>query len=175
MHIRQPEMAALEFEGEFFVVDTKAAKDRRVEIVDMNWILHDVVTVIIRLAIDQTGLDAAARHPNCEATPVMIAAMIVFGERALAINGAPELPTPNHQRLIEEAARFEIRNKRSAGLVHVTALAADLFRQIAVLIPASMHQLHEAHAAFDHPAREQTIPRETSVNRIFFDAIGVEN
>ena len=33
MHIGQAEMAVLEFEGEFFVVDAQAVKHRRVEIV----------------------------------------------------------------------------------------------------------------------------------------------
>ena len=47
MHIGQAEMAALEFEGEFFVVDAEAVKHGRVEIVDVNRIFHLVVEEIL--------------------------------------------------------------------------------------------------------------------------------
>ena len=48
MDIREPEPPPLEFVDEFLVIDPQQMEDRRIEIVDMNRVLEDVITIIIR-------------------------------------------------------------------------------------------------------------------------------
>jgi hypothetical protein len=55
----------------------------------------------------------------------MIAAVIVIGELALAINRAAEFAAPNDQRVVEHAALLEVGNQRGGRLIHAFALRGD--------------------------------------------------
>src|SRR6185436_16526470 len=90
VHIGQPIVAALETEREPFVVDSQQMQERRVEVVDVDAVRHDVVAEGTRLAVEGPALDAAAGHPEAEAPRVMIAAVVGRGQSALRIVGAAE-------------------------------------------------------------------------------------
>ena len=83
MHIGQAEAAALVEVGQAFVVNAQQAQHRGVEVVNVDTALRDVVTEIVRLAIDETGLHAATGHPRREAARMMVAPVIVRREFAL--------------------------------------------------------------------------------------------
>ena len=53
MHIGQAEASALELVRQPRVIDAEAVQDRRVQIVDVDRILDDVVAVIVGLAVSQ--------------------------------------------------------------------------------------------------------------------------
>ncbi len=50
MHIGQTITAALEFVGQTFVVDAQEMKQRGMQIMDMDRVLGDVVTEVVRLS-----------------------------------------------------------------------------------------------------------------------------
>src|SRR5690242_552764 len=85
VHIRQPEMASLEFEGQLGMVDAETVKNRRVQVVHVYRILHDVVAKVVGLAVRNSGLDAASGHPDSETAWMMIAAVVVGRQLSLAI------------------------------------------------------------------------------------------
>ena len=60
VHIRQPECAALKLIRELRVVDPQAVQDRRMQVMHVHRILDDVVAVVVRLAVRDARLDAAA-------------------------------------------------------------------------------------------------------------------
>ena len=64
MNIRQPEVATLIAVRQPFVVETHAVQNRRIEIVNMDRILHNVVTVVIRLTERHARLDPATSQPH---------------------------------------------------------------------------------------------------------------
>ena len=107
------------------MVDAELVQQRGVEVVDVDGILDDVVAEVVRLADDVAALDAGAGHPEAEAARVMVAAVVVLGERALRIDGAAELAAPDDERVVEQAALFQIGEQRGGGLVGVVALALD--------------------------------------------------
>src|SRR5215813_1870057 len=88
---------------------------------------------------------------------MMIAPVIGFGQLALAINRAAEFPAPDDQRVFEQTALLQILNERRGRLVRAPALERKIARQVAVLIPAAMIKLNEAHAAFGQSPRQQTV------------------
>src|ERR1700722_894950 len=106
---------------------------------------------------------------------MMIAAVGGGGERALAVYGTAELPAPDHQRVIEQAALLEVLDKRRGSSVHVERLQANLLRQCAVLIPAAMEELDEPHSTFGHAAREQTIAGKSTVVARPIEPIGTQH
>ena len=77
--------------------------------------LHDVITVIVRFAVVDPGLHAAAGHPHREAARMMIAAVVVLGQPALAVDGAAEFSAPDDQRVVEHAALLQILNQAAEG------------------------------------------------------------
>ena len=84
----------------------------------------DVVAEVVGLAVDDAALDAAAGQPHAEVARVMVAAVVVLGQRALRVDGAAELAAPDDQRVVEQAALLEVDHQRGGGLVGVVALVA---------------------------------------------------
>ena len=99
----------------------EAMQNGRVEVAHVHRIFHDVVAVVIRLAVGDAGAHAAAGHPGGEAARVMIAAIVLLAEPALAVNGAAEFAGPDHQRVIEQAAALEIGDQRVAAAICLLA------------------------------------------------------
>jgi len=103
-------MAALELVGQFLVIDAKALENGGLQVMHVYGILRDVVAVIVGCAECDAGFDAAARHPNGEAATVMISTVISRREPSLTINSAAEFTTPDHERIVQHAALFQILN-----------------------------------------------------------------
>ncbi len=76
------------------MIDAELIEHGRVEVVDFDWILEDVVRVVVGLAVGDTGLDATAREPDGEATRMVIAAVVFPSQRALALDGAAAFAIP---------------------------------------------------------------------------------
>src|SRR5215468_3116433 len=132
-------------------------KHRRLKVKYANRVRDYVVAVIVGLADRNALLHAAAGDPHREIARVMIATVIGLGELALAIDRAPEFPAPDDQRVVEQAALFQVLNERRGRLIRAPALERQVARQVAVLIPASVIKLNEADAAFGQTSREQTV------------------
>src|SRR5215475_13366597 len=101
-------------------------KHRRLEVENANRVRDDVVAVIVGLADRNALLDAAAGDPHREIARMMIAPVIGLGQLALAINRAPEFPAPDDQRVVEQAALFQILNERRRRLVSPPALERQI-------------------------------------------------
>src|SRR5437763_1116303 len=76
-------------------------QDGRVQVVDVDGILADVVAVVIGFAMGDSRLDTAARHPNGEAARMMIAAIVLGLQRTLAVNSSAKLSAPDNERIVE--------------------------------------------------------------------------
>src|SRR5262245_4504441 len=150
-------------------------EQRGVEVVDVHRILDDVVTVVVGGAVRDARLEPAPRRPERKTTAMMIAAVIGCRQRALAVHGAAELASPDDERVVEQAALLEILDERRGRLIDVEALAANLPRQIAVLVPAAMHELNEADAALDHAARQEAVAGKAAVVVVSVDAVHFQN
>src|SRR6185436_3739288 len=107
-------------------------------------------------------LDPAAGEPVREAPRMMIAAVVVLGERALAVDRATEFTRPHHERVVEQPATAKILDERGLRLIDELRLRADLVREVAVLVPAAHVELDESHAALGEPAREEAVRGERS-------------
>ena len=55
---------------------------------------------------------------------MMIAAVVVVRQPALAVNRAAELAAPDHQRVVEHAALLQIGDQRRRGLIGLAAHAS---------------------------------------------------
>src|SRR5206468_2970964 len=104
---------------QLLVIQAQAMEKRGVKVVDVHRVLHHVVAVIVRFPVGEPWPDAPASHPEGETTTVMVAAVVVLGERALAVDGAPELAAPNDERVVEQSAGLQVLNQGSARLIDV--------------------------------------------------------
>ena len=82
---------------------------------------------------------------------------------ALDHRRAAEFAAPDDDRVLQQAALLEIRDQRGAGLVGVEGVLLDAGRQVAVLVPGFVEELHEADAALDEPPGEQAVAGEVRV------------
>ncbi len=162
---------ALEGEGEAVVVDAELVEDGGVEVADADFVFGDVVGVVVGFAVGDAAFDASAGHPGGEAFGVVVAAVVVTGESALAVGGASEFSGEDDEGVIEHAALFEVVDEAGAGLVDVVGLAAHFIGEVDVVVPATVEELDEADAALGHAAGEEAVAGEGAG---FFDFGAVE-
>ena len=86
---------------------------------------------------------------------MVIPAVVLLRNTALAVNGATKFTAPNDQRVVEQATLLEVGDQPVAGLVDVLALGRHATCRIGMVIPVVEVHLHEAHAPFDEPARQE--------------------
>src|SRR5438045_4025488 len=114
MDIGEAIVAAFEPVSELLVVHAEEVQDGCVEIVHVGRVLHDVVTEVIGGTEDQPRFDAAARHPKGETARMMIASEVILADLALGIGGPAEFTAPDDERVVEQAAGFEILHQSGA-------------------------------------------------------------
>ena len=121
----------------------------------------DVVAVVVGAAVGEAGLDAAAGEPDREAARMMVAAVVGRGERALRVRRAAELAAPDDERVVEHAALLEVDDQRGGGLIGFARTGWRMpSGRVAVVVPALVVELDEAHAALGQPAGEQAVGGE---------------
>src|ERR1051325_11177975 len=92
----------------------------------------------------------------------MVPSVVVFGQATLAIDGPPELPSPNDQRVIEQASIFEVQYQGCRCLIRCPALSGQIARQFSMLVPAAVEELNEANSPLRQAACQKTIRRKRS-------------
>src|SRR5437879_6203311 len=122
-------------------------QDRRMQVVNMDLTLHDVVAIVVGLSVSDPWFDTAARQPHRETAWMVIAPIVVVSQLALAIDRSTKLAAPDNECVVEHPALFQILDQRSASLIGVLRLAGKLLRQICVLIPAAVKKLDESYTA----------------------------
>ena len=91
---------------------------------------------------------------------MVVAAIVVASQLALAVDRAAELAAPDDQRVVEQPALLEVGDQRECRLVDVAALPRQVAGQIAVLIPAAVKDLDEPHVALGQSAGQQAAASE---------------
>src|SRR5580698_1272464 len=94
------------------MIQPEQAKDGSIEVPNVHRIFHDVVAEIVGLSVYVAFFRSAARHPDGEATRMMVSSVVFFRKSALAVDRAAELATPDHQRIVEKSAPLQIGHQR---------------------------------------------------------------
>jgi len=93
--IRQAEVSASVSIGQLRVVEAHQMQHRRVPIVDVAFVFHRLIAVLVGRAIAHSALDTTTGHPR------RVAFMIVVTTVAVLSVGCPsELATPDDERII---------------------------------------------------------------------------
>ncbi len=82
MHIRQPEVATLEFERQFGVIKSQQVQNGRLQIMHVYPILDSGVTKFVSGAKVKSQLDSAASQPRGISFDVLVAASAVSSEQS---------------------------------------------------------------------------------------------
>ena len=101
MDISKSEMTPLIFVSEAFMIDAQKMKNCRMKVVNVNGVLRDIVTVIVRGPVGGPALAPAASHPHRETAPVMVPAEVAGIEPALTVTSAPKFAAPDHKGVIQ--------------------------------------------------------------------------
>ena len=147
-------------EGEAVVVDAELVENGGVEVADGHFVLDDVVGVVVGLAVGDSAFDSSAGHPGGEAFGMVVTAVLVTFEFALAIGGSSEFSGEDNEGFIEHAALLEIFDEAGAGLVDIVGLTPDFLGQSNVVIPTAVEELDKADAAFGHASGEKAVAGE---------------
>ena len=148
MHIREAKIPALKPVDEFGVIEAQQVQDRGVLVVDVDRILDRIETKLIAGPKRKPALPPAASEPHAETIRVMVASVVA----ALNHRRAPEFPTPNDQRVVEQSALFQVFDERGAGAVRLACLVFQSLGKVAVVIPCLVKDLYETDAVFDQAA-----------------------
>ena len=160
MHVGQAAVAAVVAEGELLVVDAEQVQDRGVQ----------VVAVVRLAALSRTtrrsrrgdaALDARAGEPGDESAAVVVAARrpCVNGMRPNSVVQTTSVSSniPRALRSFSSAATgLSVASAMGGSSLAMLAWLSQLLVGAAGAAP----DLHEAHAALEHPPRDQTAAAE---------------
>ncbi len=129
-------------------------------------LLHGLEAKVVRRAVDVSAFHPAAREPGGEAVMIVIAPVDLAGVRArrghLDRRRASEFAAADDERLLEQAALFQVFQKRADRLVALAGQLPVIHLDVVVVVPRltlAVPNLHEAHAALDEPPRDENLPR----------------
>ena len=100
------------------MVEAHEMQHRRVQVAHVMAIDDGLVTQFVRLAVAHAAFDAAAREEVGEPFWIVIAS----AARALHDGLPAKFTAPNDERFVEQAALFEILQKRGDGFVDFRAM-----------------------------------------------------
>src|SRR5262249_34340409 len=131
--VRQSEVAPIIAVREPQMIDTHETQDRSVKIVDADPIDDGFVAEVVGLAVESAPLDSAPSHPGCYRVGIMISA----GSGALLRAGqAADLASPDHQRGVHQAARFQVGQQPGDRKVSLSGNPAMVAGDVQVAVPA---------------------------------------
>ena len=134
----------------------------------MNWVASDVVAEFVRLAVRYTAVDTTASHPHAVTSRMMVAAVVIFSQCALAVDRASKLASPDDECVIKQAATLQILDEGPSWLVDFLGLPANVRRQATMVIPAAVKDLNKTHAPLGHPSSQETVVAKSPGLRYIF-------
>src|SRR5690606_1328239 len=88
-----------------------------VQVVEMDLVFDGEVAVVVGGAVADAGLHAAAGEPHGVALGIVVAAVVSLGD-----GGASKLASPENERVLEEAAGFEVGEEAGDGQVDLAGV-----------------------------------------------------
>ena len=128
--ICQPEITPAEMIRELLMIDSHQMENRRMNIMHGCPVHCGMVANLIGFSVVCSSLDAAARHPHCEAKWVVVTTIA-----SLFLWRAPELATPDNEGFIQETALLEILEQPCDRLICCRAVLVVVGRQVAMSMP----------------------------------------
>ena len=140
------------------MVKAKQLKNRGVQVVDVDFVLNRARAEFIGRAIGDAAFDAAAGQPDAEALLLWVRPGVPPATLPSAVGERPNSP-PQITRVSFNMPRC-LRSVSSAaiGLSHSSAFLVRARFQIVVMVPATVPDLHEAHAFFQQTPGDQHLP-----------------
>ena len=132
----QSPVEALILHCEAFVIDSQRPQDRGVQIVDVNRVFDDVVSVVVGRSVIDPGFESAAGNPRGETAAVMIAAAPSMKTSEKTVTGS----APAAKRA--DMPTFDPKHAAAAATMPVDSAASVIFA--AGSGPAKIKQL-DAH------------------------------
>src|SRR5439155_6967624 len=107
VNVGQTPVDAVMTEGQLRVVDAQEVQHRRMDIIAVSRIYRRFVGPLVARAVGNAAFGAAAREPGGVGEGIVIA---TFG--ALAARHATEFRCPHHNRVVQQAAGFQVFDER---------------------------------------------------------------
>src|SRR3989454_12268689 len=93
------------------------------QIADLDRVLDDLISHIVRLAMRDSWLNPGACQPEGKSSGVVIAAdkLHLLAAAVFAHRGAAKFTAPDDERIFQQASLLEIIQQRRDRLIHFTA------------------------------------------------------
>ena len=108
------------------MIDPEAVEHAGIQVVDVNRVLNDVITVIVGLAVVDARLEAAASDNGSETLSVVVTAVGVLRQIALAVNRPSELAAEDDDSVLEHATLLEVLDKGGGWLVRTVGIFLEV-------------------------------------------------
>ena len=128
------------------------------KIMDAHRVLNATNAEFVGLAKNRAAPDAAARQPNTEGPMIMVSPRASAHAIAIGGGGAAKFTPPENQGVIQQTALGQVGQQRGDWLVTLCGGGAQVGREISMMIPAAVPDLHESDTSFQEAPRNQHLP-----------------
>ncbi len=158
LDVRESVVPARVAVGQLLVIEAHEMQNGGVEVVNVNGPIDGAEADVVAGAVNHARFYAGAGQPGTKSPGMMFAA---FGLGRVVEGRAAKLGGPNNERIVQQAAFFEIFEQRGDGLIDVPG-QGRMGQHVAVSVPVSggtgVDQFHETHAALHQTPRGETLP-----------------
>src|SRR5262245_9343906 len=143
--IRQSEIAAGIAVSQAFVIESEEMQYRRVQVVNVDFVLGGKIAVVVGASPAQAPFDAPAGQPHREPLRIVIATIGALGGRRAA-----EFTSPPDERVVEKAPRPEIVEQPGNRQIDLSRVLFVTVLEVGMLVPLHfvvvVRDLNEPHA-----------------------------
>ena len=151
------------------MVEPHEVQDRRVKIVNVNFVLDGFVSELVGGSVNRSAFHASAGHPHGEAVVVVVPPVDLAGVgallRQLNRRRPTELTSPQNESVLEQTPLFEVADQSRDRHVTFPGESTMVDLDVVVAVPrlaSSVPHLDVPHATLDKSPRDQNLPRLSS-------------
>lgn len=111
-HVCQAERTTMMLEGQTFMVESEQMENGGMQIIDVNLPIDAEIPEVIGGAMRHSALDPTPGHPHRESMMIVFAAISILSMRC-----SSEFSSPKNERVVEQAAGFQIGKQSCDGSV----------------------------------------------------------
>jgi len=101
-------------------------KNGGIEVVNVDWVLDDVVGVVVSFSLVEAFLKASTGHLGSEAYTMVVAAVIVLSQLALAVNGASKFSAKDDHGILKHSTFLKIFDQGCSRLIDALAVVSKV-------------------------------------------------
>ena len=140
------------------MLDAELVEQGGVKVVDVYRVFVDAPADFVCFSVDLSALDATAGHEHGEGKRMVVTPCVHLVATAVLPKWSPaKLSSPNHERLVEQTALFQVLDQRRHRLIGHGGVVGKFVVEVTVVIPWDHHSNLDNELSYNATMADQPV------------------